>query len=597
MAFYDKFPYTNFQEINLDRIIQELIKVKEGLDFVIENASLKYADPIQWNITKQYAANTVVIDPATGIAYISTKPVPDNILITNAGYWTPIFDLGALFSDLEDKIGDVSDALDHEVTDRGNADITLQQNIDNEQTARENADITLQQNIDNEQTARENADINLQNQINALSDAKMLINVKKYGALGDGATDDSAALNAAFAAAGDEYCTVLFPSGTYMIGSPVNIPSNTTIYFDNAEIKVIRTDSTWKELTFSLGEYGNLNYSSGYNGVHDVTFVDMKFNGGYSNVFTAATHGGGNIGLNHCKNIKFIGCQFSNIVNDHYIDIAGSENVVIRDCVFYGGVYLGSEAYEAINIDWSTQSGFPHFGVFDNTVSKNIWVDSCTFNDFTGTGNPCGIGTHDTTASLGGHRAIYILNNRFNDVHQAIHMLNAFDVFINGNYFEGCGAGPWPDPVDWFTVHCQAINGLSFCNNKARDTVYSLIKAENRGGTDNSYYGMLSICNNEVRHTNNGMFARVRYYTGISFNNNVMQGNLSGSYRTNNSYCQSMTFIGNSNANNGSFMSIDNSKDLVIMANSNDTGLNENIDASCSNIVHMAPRATTITNS
>lgn len=104
MAFYDKFPYTNFQEINLDRIIQELITVKEGLQFVIDNASLKYADPIQWKITSQYQANTVVIDPATGIAYISTKPVPDNILITDAGYWTPIFDLSEMFETIKESI-------------------------------------------------------------------------------------------------------------------------------------------------------------------------------------------------------------------------------------------------------------------------------------------------------------------------------------------------------------------------------------------------------------------------------------------------------------------------------------------------------------
>lgn len=104
MAFYDKFPYTNFQEINLDRIIQQLLEVQEGLQFVIDNASLKYADPIQWNITHQYQANTVVIDPATGIAYISTKPVPDNILITDAGYWTPIFDLSEMFETIKESI-------------------------------------------------------------------------------------------------------------------------------------------------------------------------------------------------------------------------------------------------------------------------------------------------------------------------------------------------------------------------------------------------------------------------------------------------------------------------------------------------------------
>lgn len=112
MAFYDKFPYTNFQELNLDRIIREVLEVKQGLNFVIENASLKYADPIQWNITSQYQANTVVIDPATDIAYISTKPVPNNILITDTNYWTPIFDMSQLIDDLDDRV----DTLENKMT-------------------------------------------------------------------------------------------------------------------------------------------------------------------------------------------------------------------------------------------------------------------------------------------------------------------------------------------------------------------------------------------------------------------------------------------------------------------------------------------------
>lgn len=104
MALYENFPYTNYHDINLDRIIRQLMEVKEGLQFVIDNASLKYADPLQWSITHQYQANTVVIDPETGIAYISTKPVPDNILITDTGYWTPIFDLSEMFKTIKKSI-------------------------------------------------------------------------------------------------------------------------------------------------------------------------------------------------------------------------------------------------------------------------------------------------------------------------------------------------------------------------------------------------------------------------------------------------------------------------------------------------------------
>lgn len=102
--FWNNYPYSNLHDLNLDWIIRQLFEVKQGLQFVIDNASLKYADPIQWNITRQYQANTVVIDPAYGIAYLSTQPVPNNIMITDTDYWTPIFDLSQLFETIKESI-------------------------------------------------------------------------------------------------------------------------------------------------------------------------------------------------------------------------------------------------------------------------------------------------------------------------------------------------------------------------------------------------------------------------------------------------------------------------------------------------------------
>ena len=73
-------------------------ELDKRLDDFIKINQIKYADPIDWNITTQYEANTVVVDPTTGIAYLSTQAVPSGVAITNTDYWTPIFDLAALFS-------------------------------------------------------------------------------------------------------------------------------------------------------------------------------------------------------------------------------------------------------------------------------------------------------------------------------------------------------------------------------------------------------------------------------------------------------------------------------------------------------------------
>jgi len=92
--FLNRYPYTDFHELNLSWLIQVITEVQKTLeDFVAINA-LKYADPIQWNITTQYEKNTIVIDPVSGVAYISVQPVPSGVALTNTDYWTVVFDLG-----------------------------------------------------------------------------------------------------------------------------------------------------------------------------------------------------------------------------------------------------------------------------------------------------------------------------------------------------------------------------------------------------------------------------------------------------------------------------------------------------------------------
>ena len=94
--WYTKYPYQNDEVLNLDWILKTIENlVKEVADFVTLN-TIKYADPIQWNITTQYEKNTVVIDPISGSAYISTKPVPAGVGLNNTDYWNIIFTLDVI---------------------------------------------------------------------------------------------------------------------------------------------------------------------------------------------------------------------------------------------------------------------------------------------------------------------------------------------------------------------------------------------------------------------------------------------------------------------------------------------------------------------
>lgn len=90
---FREYPYLNLQDLNLDYVLRKIREMQTELNnFVVTNA-IKYADPIDWNITTQYEKNTVVIDANSGIAYLSVQPVPSGVGITNTDYWTVIFDL------------------------------------------------------------------------------------------------------------------------------------------------------------------------------------------------------------------------------------------------------------------------------------------------------------------------------------------------------------------------------------------------------------------------------------------------------------------------------------------------------------------------
>lgn len=225
-----KAPYTNFHDLNLDWIIEVLNEFNTKLTNFVSLATIKYADPIQWDITSQYEANTVVVD-SNGNAYLSVRPVPSGVSLDRTEFWTKIGNFDELWADVKKAItpndeghsptataaravndlvwvngalvrvtramiaGDayvpgsncvssstnevlhylitaLNAGLNAEQTARENADKQLQKAIAAEQTARENADKQLQTAIAAEQTARKNADNQLQTAIAAEQSAR-----------------------------------------------------------------------------------------------------------------------------------------------------------------------------------------------------------------------------------------------------------------------------------------------------------------------------------------------------------------------------------------------------------------------------------------
>ena len=78
-------------------LVDKILSFETELNTAIDLKTIHYADPIQWDITTQYAPNTVVVDPKTGTAYMSKVPVPSGVLLTNTDYWVVIFNYQRIY--------------------------------------------------------------------------------------------------------------------------------------------------------------------------------------------------------------------------------------------------------------------------------------------------------------------------------------------------------------------------------------------------------------------------------------------------------------------------------------------------------------------
>lgn len=88
--FENGYPYTDLHELNLDWLVHKMKDLEVAMETFKATESLKFADPIIWNITTQYEKSTIVLDPS-GNAYLSLKPVPAGVQLNNGEYWLEIF--------------------------------------------------------------------------------------------------------------------------------------------------------------------------------------------------------------------------------------------------------------------------------------------------------------------------------------------------------------------------------------------------------------------------------------------------------------------------------------------------------------------------
>ena len=87
MAYFE-FPHTRNYEGDLGFVIKKVIELSESYEKFFRYNTIHFADPIEWDITRQYAPFTIVFDTNAGSSYISKQPVPKGITLDNSDFWS-----------------------------------------------------------------------------------------------------------------------------------------------------------------------------------------------------------------------------------------------------------------------------------------------------------------------------------------------------------------------------------------------------------------------------------------------------------------------------------------------------------------------------
>lgn len=247
--------------------------------------------------------------------------------------------------------------------------------------------------------------------------------VKEYGAVGDGTTDDTSAIQDALDSL-QSGGTVFFPKGTYLIKRSLTVYSNQIIDLNYSTI--LQGDAINNLMmgycTSAIGAY---------NGPHDIVIKNGIFDGG------AYTTNNTLLGFCHGKNIIIRNCTFINSYGIwHNVEINSSKHVLIENCRFEGLRKNGANGC-MIQIDsFNNSATWPWGnGAIDNTVSYMVEISGCHF--YGNTISPA-IGNHSTAVV----DYIKIHDCTFEGLTSsrgAINFQSANHVDCNNNTFVGCG--------------------------------------------------------------------------------------------------------------------------------------------------------------
>ncbi|GGJ49585.1 right-handed parallel beta-helix repeat-containing protein [Virgibacillus salexigens] len=260
------------------------------------------------------------------------------------------------------------------------------------------------------------------------------VNVKDFGAVGDGTTDDTESFQRALnLSKTNKSVNVRVPAGVYRMTNELIIYSNTNLTVDNSAV-INRDHDMYMILNgdrgFDFNEYeGNGNIS---------------ISGGTWNMGGEDHEGATCFCFGHARNLIFKNLTILDVSWSHGIEINACKDVLIDKCSFKGYHDPGDRSFsEAIQLDLMKSTGvFNAFGSYDHTPCRDITIRGCYFGEsdrYAAWGR--GIGSHSSTIGKW-QENIYIINNFFYNTRQwAVRPYAWNNVKVLDNFIIDCGGG------------------------------------------------------------------------------------------------------------------------------------------------------------
>lgn len=279
-----------------------------------------------------------------------------------------------------------------------------------------------------------------------ISNAKTVVNVKDFGAVGDGITIETSAFNRAISAiksAGGG--TLVIPPGQYHLPTHIQLCSNLDIEGTGA-ILLKRSDTPRPSYAFfSVLSQGNTGYGSG---AKKIKVSGLTFKGDFLNNINVC-----GFALHHAQDVVIEDCVFSQCQGTgHCIDMGGCSGITIRRCRFYGFNQNSTEGYsraECIQFDNSTSGGMSvndSIGSFDGIPTKNVVIEDCEFAEITVEGTwysaPNPMGSHSSIEGARASNIVFrnnvvgsIIENTTTTWRGGIHFPGVLNLTVEGNKF------------------------------------------------------------------------------------------------------------------------------------------------------------------